>query len=362
MLNVLQQRLGNQRLAGNPLPSAAAVVAHFGAAQAQDYANAKWALGLRMQEATDAIMDDAFNRGEILRLHVMRPTWHFVTPADIRWLVELTAPRVNVANAYMYRKLGLDDILFRRSNKAIAEALAGGRYLTRPELAAVLARAGIRASGMRLGYILHRAELDAIMCSGPRRGKQFTYAILDERAPQARSLPYDLALAELARCYFTAHGPASVADFAWWSGLTKKQATAGLDKVRSLLVQEKVGDRIYWWAPEMSTLPAKTPAVHLLPNYDEYLLSYREPTHFLDRAYVPLIKTGSNPQYGHFLVIDGRVAGVWRRDFEKETVVVTLKRFRVLKQDEEAAVQAAVDRYGRFYGQSVVLQSAVDGD
>jgi hypothetical protein len=147
MANVLQQRLGNQHLAGNPLPTAAAVVAHFGAIQAQDYANAKWALGLRMQEATDAIMDDAFNMGEILRLRVMRPTWHFVTPPDVRWLVELTPPRVNVANAYMYRKLGLDDALFRRSNKTITKALAGGHYLTRPELAAVLAGRESRRRG-----------------------------------------------------------------------------------------------------------------------------------------------------------------------------------------------------------------------
>jgi hypothetical protein len=117
--------------------------------------------------------------------------------------------------------------------------------------------------------------LDAVVCSGPRRGKQFTYALLDERAPQARSLPYDLALAELARCYFSAHGPASLAYFSWWSGLTKKQAAAGLEKVKSLLVQEKVGDQIYWGVPQMSLVKASSPVAHLLPNYDEYLLSYR---------------------------------------------------------------------------------------
>jgi hypothetical protein len=142
MLNVLQQRLWNQHLVGNPLPTAAAVVARFGAIQAQDYANVKWSLGLRMQEATDATIDDAFTGGRSCTF-TSYPTWDFVTPADIRWLVELMAPRVNLANAYMYRKLELDEALFKRSK----QAFAGGHNLTRPGLAAVLVRVGIAASG-----------------------------------------------------------------------------------------------------------------------------------------------------------------------------------------------------------------------
>ena len=197
----------------------------------------------------------------------MRPTWHFVTPADIRWLLELTAPRVNQANAYMYRKLELDDALFRRSNAAIARALEGGRHLTRAELASVLAQAGIVAEGMRLGYIVHRAELDAIVCSGPRRGKQFTYALLDERAPQARRLARDEALAELTGRYFTSHGPATADDFAWWSGLTKADVKAGLEMVATQLIHKVIDSKSYWFSASTPPPRKSSHQAFLLPTY-----------------------------------------------------------------------------------------------
>jgi hypothetical protein len=163
------------------------VVDWLGTVQAQDYLGAKWALGLRMREATDAAVEAAFTEGSVLRTHVMRPTWHFVTPSDIRWLLKLTAPRVNAASAYMHRRVELDGSLFARSNDVLAKALQGGRHLIRAELGAALAEAGIVADGMRLSYIVMRAELDAILCSGPRRGKQYTYALLDERVPPTRT-------------------------------------------------------------------------------------------------------------------------------------------------------------------------------
>ena len=205
----------HQRLTQNPLPGPAEVVAWLGAVQAQDYPGAKWALGLRMQDAADDIVERAFSDGAILRTHVMRPTWHFVTPADIRWMLNLTASRVNAASAYMYRQLELDDALFLRGNAVIARALQGGRQLTRVELRGALAEAGIVAEGARLSYIVMRAELDAVVCSGPWRGKQFTYALLDERAPRSRALERDQALAELTLRYFRGHGPATARDFAW---------------------------------------------------------------------------------------------------------------------------------------------------
>lgn len=348
-LDIVQRRLNNQHLAGTACQKAGDVVAWLGAVQAQDYAGAKWAVGQRVQGADDTSIEQAFNKGTILRTHIMRPTWHFVTPADIRWLLELTAPRVNIANAYMYRQLELDDALFARSNEAVAEALAEGQFLTRTELGTVLSRAGIAAQGMRLGYIIHRAELDAIVCSGPRRGKQFTYALLDERAPQAKRLPYDEALAELTQRYFTGHGPATPADFAWWSGLTKSQVQAGLELVKSVLSRETMGDQAYWLAPDLPLVKEASPTAHLLPNYDEYLLSYRDSSPVLDPAQAHMIETG-NPIYDHFLVIDGRLAGVWRRDFKKDTVTITLKRFAPLSKAQVEAIHTEAERFSKFMG------------
>jgi len=195
------RRLQHQRLAQNPLATPAEIVTWLGAVQAQEYAGAKWALGLRLPNATDEVLERAFAEGTILRTHVLRPTWHFVTPADIRWLLDLSAPRVTAANAHMYRQLELDPALFARSHAVMAGALQGGRYLTRAEIGSALARSGIAADGLRLVYLLMRAELDAVVCSGPRRGNQVTYALLEERATPARRLPREEALAELTQRY-----------------------------------------------------------------------------------------------------------------------------------------------------------------
>ena len=168
------------------LEEPADVVGWLAAVQAQDYAGAKWALGLRLQGATDDEVERAFADGAVLRTHLMRPTWHFVTPADIRWLLALTAPRVHAANAFMYRKLELDSRRFQESRAALTRALRGDEHLTRDELRGVLQKAGVAADdGMRLAYLMMHAELDGVVCSGARRGKQFTYALMDARAPHA---------------------------------------------------------------------------------------------------------------------------------------------------------------------------------
>src|SRR5713226_2242979 len=225
-LDIAHRRLHNQLITRPMFEKPDDVVKWLGAVQAQDYAGAKWALGLRMQGVTDDVIEQAFADGAIIRTHVMRPTWHFVAPADIRWMLALTAPRIN---AYYNRKLELDDAVFRHSNAVLAKALQGGKQLTRSELASVLQLAGIAADNLlRSTYIIMRAELDGIVCSGARRGKQFTYALLDERVPQTRNLDRDEALAEFARRYFTSHGPATLQDFVWWSGLAAADAKAGL--------------------------------------------------------------------------------------------------------------------------------------
>jgi hypothetical protein len=345
------QRLRQQRLSQHPLATPGEIVAWMGAVQSQDYPGAKWSLGMRMQQATEAMIDHAFNDGAILRTHIMRPTWHFVTPTDIRWLLALTSPRVHATNGYMYRQCELDDALFPRSNAIIAAALQGGHYLTRAELRAALAQSGIVASGVRLGCIIMRAELDAVVCSGPRRGKQFTYALLDERAPQARVLPRDEALAELTLRYFTGHGPATIRDFAWWSGLTMADAKAGLAMVASRLTHEVIDSQPYWFA---ASLPATEPSwtTFLLPTYDEFLVGFA--------AFGESLRGGqdadANAVFTATMVIGGQVVGHWRRTFKKNGVVIELAPFAPLTAVESEAISVAAQRYGEFVGMPVLAQ------
>ena len=343
--DLLPRRLASQRVLGQPFDTPEDVVSWLGAVQAQDFAGAKWALAQRTARATDADVEDAFARGAILRTHVMRPTWHFVMPADIRWLLTLTSPRVNALSATYHRKLALDEPLFRRSRSLLEKTLRDGRQLTRAELASVFRKAGIASAEdpLRMGFLMMRAELDGVICSGPRRGKQFTYALLEERVPPARPLAREEALAELVRRYFVSHGPATVKDFAWWSGLTMADGAKGLALVESSLASQAIDGRTYWAAPGARPRGSTADMAHLLPAYDEALLSYRDNRVSL-APYGPQL-TRDN---GQTIVINGRAAGTWKRTIAKGAAVIDAFPFAPLKRREKAALAAAAERYGRF--------------
>jgi hypothetical protein len=285
----------------------------------------------------------------------MRPTWHFVTPADIRWMQALTRTRVDAISAYQYRQLELDDVVFARSNALIRAALEGGRHLTRTELGKALENGGIVATGLRLAYLMLRAELDAVICSGPRRGKQFTYALVDERAPAARILERTEALAELARRYFTSHGPATVRDFAWWSGLTVADAKAGLEMVQSCFTSEVENGKTFWSAPATVPLKLKSPAVHLLPNYDEQLIGFKDRAPTMHESVRGRVQSVIPALTAHIITSNGVVVGGWRRTIEKKNVTIRTKLIVSLNAAEKASLQSAAEDYGRFVGLPVTL-------
>lgn len=354
--DIAHQRLHTQRIAGPKFETPGEVVRWLGAVQAQEYAGAKWAVGQRMRDAIDAALDRAFADGTILRTHVMRPTWHFVVPADIRWLLALTAPRVKAASAYSDRQRGLDDDTFDRSNVALADALQGGAHLTRAELASVLQHAGIATDDLRLGSLMMRAELDGVVCSGARRGKQFTYALLDERAPNATTLARDEALAELTRRYMTSHGPATMQDFVWWSGLTMTDAKAGLAMIESELMHEVVDDRTYWFAASAPIARDPSPTVYLLPNYDEYIVGYTDRRAALDAPPADRLDARGNVLFNYTIVLDGQIVGTWKRTVTKDAVIVEAAPFAPLSTTEAAALEGAAARYGRFIGLPAALR------
>ncbi len=347
-LDIAHRRLHNQHITRRTLETPQALVEWLGAVQAQDFAAAKWALGLRLQGVADDDIERAFTDGAILRTHVMRPTWHFVSPADIRWLLALTAPRVHAASAYYNRRLELDDALFKRTNAVLANVLQGGKQLTRDELAYALQQEGIVTDGeQRVTYIMMRAELDGIICSGARRGKQFTYALLDERAPQARMLDRDEALAALTMRYFTSHGPATVQDFVWWSGLTAADAREGLTLVTSYLSHESIGEQTYWFPPSMSPAQDLSQTAYLLPNYDEYAVGYTDRSAIFDALHTSKL----DPRAGlltNTMVLDGQVIGTWKRTFKKNIVVIEANPFVPLSNTETCAFASSANRYSTF--------------
>jgi hypothetical protein len=355
-LNIAYQRMHNQHITRHPLATPAEVVAWLGAVQSQDYGGATWAVGQRAQDATAASVEQAFTEGAILRTHVMRPTWHFVAPADIRWLLALTGPRVHTANAHYYRQSGLDEALLRRSNDVLAAALQGGKYLTRDELAATLQQASISTEGtIRLSYIMMYAELEGIICSGPRRGKQFTYALLEERVPPVPPLDREAALAALARRYLASRGPASVADCVWWSGLTTADVKTAFALVAAEFEQAEIAGQTYWFPPSAPPVIDPSLTAYLLPNYDEYVSGYKDRSALIAEENTNKFDPQANIVFSHFIVIDSQIIGTWQRTLKKNSVIIDRSPFTPLSDAEAAAFAAAAERYGRFLGLPVTL-------
>lgn len=353
--DIAHLRLANLQLSRPSLSSPAEIVSRLGAMQAQDYVGAKWSLGLRLWPTSDAAIEQAINDGAILRTHMLRPTWHFVSPGDIRWMLALTSPRVHATNGSMYRLLELDEPTLRRCASVMERALRGGNALTRDELKGVLETAGITVaggrdrSGQRLAYLIMWAELEGLIASGPRRGKQFTYRLLDEGAPESHTMSRDEALVELARRYFTGHGPATAHDLARWSSLTLADVRRALAALESTLQRADVEGQSYWFAGEDMPPREPSPAAYLLSIYDEYTIGYKDRSAIGEREYGERLQAMGNALQ-NVIVIDGRIAGTWRREVKKATLLIELSPFRLLTEAEQAAVAAAAERCGEFFG------------
>ncbi|HEX2855529.1 MAG TPA: winged helix DNA-binding domain-containing protein [Opitutaceae bacterium] len=354
---LLLRRRVNQQLAGTRFREPQEIVGWLGAMQAQEYAMTKWSIGLRLPQSTDASVEAAVNQGLILRTHVLRPTWHFVTPADIRWMLELTAPRVRAFMAYNDRLIGMSRPLFRRLNSIFRKALRGGNQLTRAALHAEALRAKIPLSGQQLAHALMQAELDGLICSGPRQGKHFTYALLDERVPATKPKTRDAALAELARRYFASRGPATAHDFAWWSGLTVADAKAGIASLGPEFAHETIDGRNHVFsARAIPTRSQQTSsATFLMPDYDEYGIAYKDRSALFggDRGTGP--RQNAELAYNRMIVIDGKIEGTWRRTETKSDFIIGVVPFAPLGKTKRAALTKAAQRLGKFFDRKARL-------
>jgi hypothetical protein len=330
------------------------VVAWLGAVQAQDYLGSLWAVGLRLPEATETSVERALSEREIVRTWPMRGTLHLVAAADVRWMLELLTPRVVAGSAGHYRRLGLDEGTFALSRKLFVKALRGGRQLTRPELYRRLEEAGISTAESRGLNILGRLAQERLICFGARAGKQQRFALLDEWLPEAKSMPREEALAELAKRYFRSRGPATVQDFAWWSGLTNADAASGVGLAKEHLSREVIEGRDYWFSTSAPVAEAGPRSAHLLPAYDEYTVAYRDRSAVLDPLHARRPDSG-NGIFGPTLVVGGQVVGTWKRTLKKGSVEVALNPFRPLKKNERQAAAAAAQRYGAFLGLQAAL-------
>jgi Winged helix DNA-binding domain len=343
-------RLVNQQIAATRCKTPAEVVSSLGAMQAQDYLGTLWAIGLRLPSATEKEVERAIEDRTIIRTWPLRSALHFVTAADVHWFLELLGPRIISTANLRHERHGLDAAELARIRKVLVKGLQGSQQLTRDEVYSILGRAKISVADQRGYHILWRMGVERLICFGARRGKQATFALLDEWAPQARRLDQEAALAELAWRYFKGHGPATLQDFVWWSGLNVRDAKEGLEAVSSRLQSLTVNDKVYWMNPETARLSKKAPIVYLLPGFDEFLLGYRDRSASLDPGDAQKIQAGSNGMFSSTIVIDGKVVGTWKRELTKKALRISTDLFRPLSKKEAQILEEAFCSYSSFLG------------
>lgn len=346
--HIAHQRLHNQFLT-HSASNAESLVGWFGAVQAQDFPGAKWGIGQRLDGVNDAAITALYNEGKILRTHILRPTWHFVLPQDIRWMQMLTAPRVHQFMKHYYNKEGLDADTLVKSTQLLRSVLKGAQ-VTRKEIKEIYTQGGINADGLRLGFLIAYAELEAVICNGAMQGKQHTYALLDERAPKSPALTHEHALTELTKRFFASHGPATIKDFAWWSSLTVADIKKGIAQAK-LPSLEVEGVTFYYH--ELHEAQIISPLVHLLPNFDEFLVGFKE------RRPTTQLKLDKTPTYEdliyNIITLDGQVVGGWRRINGKTQVEVQPNLFIGLTATQQKALQQATANLQKFLDQKVTL-------
>jgi Winged helix DNA-binding domain len=351
--DIIALRQKNQRLLADPFVKPVDVVKWLGAVQSQDYAGAKWALANRLKNPRELEIDQAIDAGDILRTHVLRPTWHFVLPEDIRWMTELTEPRISAFSAKYFRDFNLDNSVLKRSNKIVVKSLQSGVHLTRKELGDALDRAGIATNDLRLTYIIFHAELNQLICNGARRGKQFTYALLDDRAPNTKRLEKDEALSELSLRYFRSRGPATVKDFVWWSGLSPVDGSRAVEMIKPNLETVDVAGETYFLLESSLVKPKKKSSVHLLPAYDEYTVSYKDRSLVIDPTFEDRAGNGIfNPN----IIINGQVKGLWRRELKGKNIVMEIQYFSKVGTSIHQMVVSTAKRYAKFIGKELSIK------
>lgn len=325
----------------------------MGAIQAQDYGMAKWAIGLRLADASQKIIEESIDNGEIIRIHVLRPTWHIISADDVHWMIKLTASKVKTSFNSRHRQLELTEGIIHRTNKIIEKELNGGKSLTREELAQIFNEAKIKTDENRLSHILFSAELEGIICSGPSKSNKQTYALLDERVPKKKNLSREESIAELAKRYFTSHCPATIQDFSWWSNLSLTEIRKAVDHIKSDFQTVTSDSGQYLYPNSFKEITEKT-SVHLLPAYDEFLISYRDRSSSL--SLINDKKTVSdNGIFFPSLIVNGQVAGLWKRTVQKNKVMISLNQFQPLSKQIKKLIEKRAEKFGQFLNKEVEI-------
>lgn len=353
--DIAPARIYKQQIANSRFTKPKDLVAYMGALQAQDYAMAKWAIGLRVPGSTQETVEQSLNKGELLRAHVLRPTWHIIPAKDIYWMLALSASKIRTLMRNMDKQLELTEKIFTKSNAVIEKCLAGAKYVSREEIGSRLEQAGIHTNENRLSHLLMRSELEGIACSGKPVSNKISYALLEQRVPKKTLPGKEESLALLAQKYFTSHGPATLQDFSWWSGLTLTHARQGLEAVKKQFNCIKIAGAEYWVDGSFPLDKNKrNTGIHLLPAYDEFIISYKSRAAALLPEHRKKVLT-VNGIFFPVIVENGQVVATWKRKAVKDQLAVEANFFQQPSAKLLGAVKKSAKQLAAFYGNKLSL-------
>jgi hypothetical protein len=338
----------NQQITSSRFKSAKDLVSWLGALQAQDYNMVKWALGVRLENSTENIINNEIDAGNIIRTHLLRPTWHIVSSDDINWMLELTAPQISSILKLREKRLGLTETIIKKCRLIFEKSLRDGNHKTREELIPELLNANIRVDDNRASHIFLRAEIDGLLCSGRQKGGKPTCAILSEWVPVKKHIYRDEALKELALRYFSSRGPATIRDFSWWSGLTLTKSRLAMEFNKPNMVSDTIENITYWFIDSPNPEKAVKNDLHLLPAYDEFLISYHDRSAQLLSVYNKKAISNNGIFYPTILM-EGQITGTWKPGTKDKRIILTINLFNRESAAFEKILSKSISRYSRFY-------------
>lgn len=352
---ISHHRLVSQKLYKTSSISPQEIVKHLGAMQAQDYSMAKWAIGSRC-DATEAAIEEAINSAEIIRTHILRPTWHFVSADDIYWMLDVSAPQVKRFTASAGKKYDYDAKKLDQTNSKIEKLLSGNKHLTREEIMQELGIKKTSNEDFLSAALMMNAELDGLVCNGRMKGKQITYALLEERVPKPKSrLTKEEGLAKLALKYFVSHGPATVHDFSWWSGFPPTICQNAINAIKLQLCSVAIDGQIFWFGNDSSDETNFRESVHFLPAFDEILIAYK--TREVSVLQEHQSKTFTNNGIFKPIILENsKVIGMWKRTIKKDHAKIETQFFNETESHKKAIIFEGIKAFENYLGTKIVIE------
>ncbi|WP_264535560.1 winged helix DNA-binding domain-containing protein [Flavobacterium sp. N1736] len=348
-------RLAAQKLLETNSNSPQEIVHHLGAMQAQDYSMAKWAIGSRCN-ATEKEIEEAIDAAKIIRTHILRPTWHFVSAEDIYWMLDISGPQVQKMTISAAKKYGYDVQKLNQINAAIEKLLSGNNHLTREEIMQELNIKKSSGQDFLAAAIMMHAELEGLVCNGKMKGKQITYALLEERVSKPKTkLNKEEGLARLAKRYFESHGPATLLDFSWWSGFSPTICKQIINAIGLQLNSVAIENQTYWFGNQINKENNFKESIHFLPAFDEILISYksREASILLEhqsRAFT------NNGIFKPIILENSKVIGTWKRTMKKDHAKIETEFFNETESHKKAILFEGIKAFGNYLETKIVIE------